>query len=33
MEISEFQEEYNQLSEFVIDDWHEICQTLSNDML
>ncbi len=25
MEISEFQGDYNQLSEFVIDDWHEIC--------
>lgn len=33
MEISEFQEDYNLLSEFVVDDWHDICQTFSSDML
>ena len=32
MEIGEFQEDYNMLSEFVVDDWHDLCSTLAQDM-
>jgi hypothetical protein len=26
MEITEYQEHYNKLSEHIVDDWHKICQ-------